>query len=57
MGGRLNGRIDDERASILAVRRLRASGLVGCSRGPRDLSVSYKRELTRSLAKKTGSFI
>ncbi len=30
-----------------------ASGLVGCARGPRDLSINYKDELARALAKKT----
>lgn len=31
---------------------LTASGLVGCASGPKDLSVNYKRELAKALAKK-----
>ena len=32
---------------------LGASGLIGCARGSRDLSINYKDELARALAKKT----
>ena len=32
--------------------RLEASGLIGCASGPKDLSVNYKDELARALAKK-----
>lgn len=35
-----------------AAERLGASGLIGCARGPKDLSVNYKDELARALAKK-----
>ena len=36
-----------------AAERLGASGLIGCARGPKDLSVNYKDELAKALAKKT----
>jgi hypothetical protein len=32
---------------------LERAGFVACARGPEDLSVSYKADLTRSLGKKT----
>jgi len=39
--------------SASAAERLEASGLIGCARGPKDLSINYKEELARALAKKT----
>jgi hypothetical protein len=34
---------------------LERAGFVACARGPEDLSVSYKADLTRSIGKRTGS--